>query len=155
MSPRKPTTDALGQQVNPEQLYTPISSFIRGHRVFNAGLIELRGDDPAVTLVPSLWVRTDATSVEKEAARKAHNARRMTENMPPQQPPGPYEPRIAEPKPLPAYERRAIAIDTFSKGDVFVRKGAAHDIGDRIVRLAPQMFRDLDGKPVVPDNGPA
>ncbi len=62
---------------------------------------------------------------------------------------------LAGPKPLPAYERRAIAIDTFSKCDVFVRKGAVHDLGDSIVRLAPQMFRNLDGEPVVPDEGPA
>ncbi len=53
------------------------------------------------------------------------------------------------------FERRVIALDTFSKGIEFVRKGAQHDLADPIVREAPSMFRDLDGRPVTPDEGPA
>ncbi len=62
--------------------------------------------------------------------------------------------RIAAPRYIP-FERRVLAIDTFSKGMEFVRTGAQHDLADPIVRAAPQMFRDLDGQPVTPDEGPA
>ncbi len=47
------------------------------------------------------------------------------------------------------FERRVIALDTFSKGMEFVRKGAARDIDGPIVRAAPEMFADLDGGSVV------
>ena len=62
--------------------------------------------------------------------------------------------RIVAPRYIPL-TRRVIALDDFSKGLEFVRRGTAYDIGDPIVRAAPSMFRDLDGKPVVPDDGPA
>ncbi len=36
------------------------------------------------------------------------------------------------------------------------RKGTAHDLDDAIVKAAPAMFRDLDGRPVRrTDDGPA
>ncbi|MDQ3548629.1 MAG: hypothetical protein M3439_07390 [Chloroflexota bacterium] len=53
------------------------------------------------------------------------------------------------------FERPLIALANFSKGMEFVRKGAQHDLADPIVRAAPSMFRDLDGRPVTPDEGPA
>jgi hypothetical protein len=60
--------------------------------------------------------------------------------------------RDVNPRHIPS-ERRVIALDTISKGMQFVRKGAQHDLADPIVRAAPSMFRDLDGRPVTPDEG--
>ena len=43
-----------------------------------------------------------------------------------------------------------IARDAFSKGSTFVPKGAVRDRDDPIVQAAPEMVRDLDGRPVDP-----
>ncbi len=72
---------------------------------------------------------------------------------------------IPRPSPVPAVLvvvvaasacRRVIATDTFSNRLEFVRKGTAHDLDDAIVKAAPAMFRDFDGRPVRrTDDGPA
>ncbi len=146
-------TDAQGEPLEAGALYTPISSHGRDGKVYNAGLIELRGDHPAVSAVPSLWIRTTTSTEEKERTRRAYITARLADVPPP--PPDPWATRIVTPRYVP-FERRAIATDTFWKGATFVRRGATHDIDDEIVRAAPEQFRDLDGKPVRRgDDGPA
>lgn len=58
-----------------------------------------------------------------------------------------FDATIAAPRYIP-FERRVLALDDFSNGPIFVKRGSAHDLGDPIVRAAPQMFRELDGRPV-------
>jgi len=146
MSPRRYPTDAQGEPLDADKLYTPISSHARDGKVFNAGLVELRGDHPAILALPSLWIRVDASTEAKTAVARAHIVSRLADIPPPPED-HPSEPKIVEPRRIP-FERRVIATDTFSKGMEFVRKGAAHDVDDAIVKAAPEMFRDLDGRQV-------
>jgi len=151
---RRTLKDATGQPLDPEQLYTPLSSFAtKEAKVYNQNLDTLRGDHPAVSAAPWLWLRNDTPTEAKRAVYRAHVTARLADVPPP--PEDPTVTRIVSPRYIP-YGRRAIAVDGFSKGDVFVRRGSAHDVDDAIVRAAPEMFRDLDGRPVrIADDGPA
>ena len=144
---RRTLKDAAGLPVDASVLYTPLSSHARDGKVYNAGLVELRGDHPAILALPSLWIRVDASTEDKQMVYRAHVSARLADVPPP--PEDPSVTRIVSPRYIPL-TRRVIALDTFSKGMEFVRRGTAHDLDDAIVKAAPEMFRDLDGRPVVP-----
>jgi len=44
-----------------------------------------------------------------------------------------FDATIAAPRYIP-FERRVLALDDFSNGPIFVKRGSAHDLGDPIVR---------------------
>jgi hypothetical protein len=150
---RKPKAlDASGQPIDPTKLYEPLSPFGRlvdgAPRVYNPGT-QLRGDHEAVRQGPELWVAADVSTDEKLALRRARHAAALASVPPPAEAAPPY--RIAEPRRIP-FERRVLATDEFWLGSTLVRRGAQRDIDDPIVKAAPQMFRDLDGRPVkLPD----
>jgi hypothetical protein len=138
--------DSQGKALDAERLYEPISphgrTVNRAPRIFNVGA-KLRGDHEAVVIAPRLWISADATDEEKSAARRAHYTAAVTDL--PQTEPDPWATKIAEQRRIP-FERRVMAVDAFWKGDTYVAKGPQRDVDDPIVRAAPQMFRDLDGR---------
>ena len=68
----------------------------------------------------------------------------------PAAPADPFATRIAQSRKIPL-ERMCHAMETFSKGEVVVRRGGRYDVDDEIVRLEPGLFRLVDGSPVPPD----
>jgi hypothetical protein len=92
----------------------------------------------AVQAAPQLWISAEATSEEKDAARRAHAAAALA-NLPPQ-PEDIHRPRHPEPRKIPQ-ARRMLAVETFWVGPHFVKAGMARDVDDEVVRLAPQYFK--------------
>lgn len=116
-------------------------------QVYNPDLIELRGDHEAVRTASALWIRVDAPSDVKLAARRARQVAAQTYT-----PPTVVDPRatkIAERRAIPL-ERTVVATDAFWLGNDFTPKGSRHDVEDKIVQAAPTMFRRLDGSPIGP-----
>ena len=136
MAALKTRKDALGKPLDRTALYEPISSHARGNKVFNQGITVLRGDDPDVIASPRLWVREDATTPEKRAARMEHVASRRADL--PAQPPDPHATRILGPIPQ---ERRRVALRNYhDKAGRIVNAGSIWDANDDFVRLNPDLF---------------
>jgi hypothetical protein len=65
---------------DPEKLYQPLMGFTNKVGTYKPG-DRLRGDDPAVTLTPELWVEEGLSDVEEQAtfiARFGPDARRSS-----------------------------------------------------------------------------
>ena len=133
---RTKPVDAAGKPLDPTKLYQPITSFARGHRVFNVGAVQLRGDHEAVTTLPALWVATDGSSEERDAARAAHRARSLASVEP--APPDPTAPRILQPLPP---ERRRVAVKGYhDKAGRWYEAGKVYDSHDPFVKANPDLF---------------
>ena len=135
LSVRKKALDALGAPIDPTATYEAITSFIRGHRVFNQGYT-LRGDDPDVLAAPALWVRESATSLEKREARVAHVARRRGDV--PEPPPDLTRPRILGPIP-PGRRMRAVR-EYHDRSGRMILVGDLADANDEFVQRNPDLF---------------
>jgi hypothetical protein len=131
---RKPT-DAQGKPIDPVELYEPISSHARGHRVYNQGTTVLRGSDPDVLAASHLWIRTNATTPEKGQARAEHVARRRADF---ETGPDPQATIILRPIPP---ERRMRAVREYhDRAGRIIQVGDLADSNDPFVKANRELF---------------
>ena len=127
---KRKALDATGQPIDPTALYEPVSSHARGHKVYNVGLVVLRGDNPDLLGAPQLWVRENLPTPDKRQAMAHHVAKRRTDV--PEPPPDPMATRVLGPIPP---ERRRVALRNYVGRDgVMIHVGDVHDVREPFVQ---------------------